>query len=174
MYGPKSIWVILLSSPRLPFPSALGPCSSLCLGLPYGPSFWLSRPTKVSASVYTCRADTAVAFYKVSRADRRESCTASSTTTSFTDLYFLFPPGLNFVLQFLITRRRVRTRKERFYQEILARDYYFLNNEIIFLISNFFVLYASRVVCWLYVSIIFVWLSAEFKFLCFWFYRIVL
>lgn len=30
-----------------------GPCSSLCLELPYGPSFWLSRPTKVLPSVYT-------------------------------------------------------------------------------------------------------------------------
>ena len=120
------------SSPRgAPSPSgARTLCSSLCLGPSLRvPLFWLNRPTKVLPSgIYLLRrADTAVAFYKVSRDTttkprRRESCTAAwryahdgvasdrgytyPALFSFTDLFSLVL-GLSFVSQFPITRLRM-------------------------------------------------------------------
>lgn len=109
MYGPKSIWVTFSSLRGPPF-HRLEPCSSLCLELPYG-SLFLVKPTDkgLGFGIYLPRrVDTAVAFYKVSRADRRESCTRSWTGgPQYRELcaIIFFHLKLNFVLQFLITRR---------------------------------------------------------------------
>ena len=130
MYGPKSIWVILLFSPRAPFPSGARsdpvfvPLSRASLRVPL---FWLSRPTKVSCHrVYTCRAEQPIQPLLSTRCPgdhgprRRESCTRGiptiaglrprytplPTSSSFTDLFSLVL-GLSFVSQFPITRLRM-------------------------------------------------------------------
>lgn len=95
-------------APRPPFPSArtlFVPLSRASLR-----SLFLVKPTDkgLGFGIYLPRrVDTAVAFYKVSRADRRESCTRSWTGTAIPRALpiIFFHLKLNFVLQFLITRR---------------------------------------------------------------------
>ena len=126
--GPRASGSLFLRSSAPLFPSArtlFVPLSRASLR-----SLFLVKPTDkgLGFGIYLPRrVDTAVAFYKVSRADRRESCTRSWTGTAIPRALpiIFFHLKLNFVLQFLITRRISGSGADYYYYYYYYYCYYY-------------------------------------------------